>query len=71
MIESTIIQNSALYLAQHKVPRLRQALFRRLRTAIAKDDPEFRLHITFAQLFRRERTSRRWSLSRPIHFPAS
>jgi hypothetical protein len=67
MIESTIIQNGALYLVQHKVPKLRRALFRRLRKAIAEQDREFRSPITFAHLFRREQASRWWPLRRLIH----
>jgi hypothetical protein len=71
MIESTIVQNGALYLVQHKVPRLRRALFRRLHRALPVQDPGFRFFpITFAQLFRRERTSRWSPLRRLIHFPS-
>lgn len=50
MIE-TIIQNGALYLVQHKVPKLRSALFRRLRRAISKQDSEFHFPIAFAHSF--------------------
>jgi hypothetical protein len=66
MIESTIVQNGALYLVQHKVPRPRRALFRKLRRAIPKQDTPFRFPITFAQLFRREYTSRWWPMRRLI-----
>jgi hypothetical protein len=66
MIESTIIQNGALYLVQHKVPRPRRELFRRLRQDVARQDAQFHSPITFAQLFRRERTSRWWPLRRLI-----
>jgi hypothetical protein len=71
MIESTIVQNGALYLVHHKVSRPRRALFRRLRRALPRQDPGFRFPVTFAQLFRRERTSRWWSLERLIHLSAS
>lgn len=70
MIQSTIIQNGALYLVQHKTSRLRRALFRRLRKAIARQDPEFR-SITFTQLFRRESASRSWPRMRLFHLSAS
>jgi hypothetical protein len=70
MIES-IVQNGALYLVQHKVPRLRRALFRKLRRAIPKQDTRLCFPITFAQLFRREHTSRWWPMRRLIHFSAS
>ena len=70
MIESTIVQNGALYLVQHKVPRVRRALFRRLRRALPKQDPGFRFAITFAELFGRERTSRWWQMRRMIHLTA-
>ncbi len=71
MIESTIVQNGALYLVQHKVPRPRRALFRKLGRAIPKQDPQFRFAITFAQLFRREHTSRWWPMRGLIHLSTS
>jgi hypothetical protein len=71
MIDSTIVQNGALYLVQHKVPRLRRTLFRRLRRELPRQDPELRFPVTFAQLFRRERRSRWWPMKRLIHLTAS
>jgi hypothetical protein len=71
MIESTIVQNGALYLVQHKVPRLRRALFRKLRRAIPKQDTALCFPITFAQLFRCEHMSRWWPMRRLIHLSAS
>jgi hypothetical protein len=70
MIESTIVQNGALYLVQHKVPRVRRALFRRLRRALPEQHPGFRFPITFAELFGRERTLRWWPMRRVIHLTA-
>jgi hypothetical protein len=71
MIESTIVQNGALYLVQHKVPRLRRALFRRLRRDVARQGTEFHFPVTLAQLFRRGQTSRWWPMRRLIHLSAS
>jgi hypothetical protein len=71
MIESTIVQNGALYLVQHKVPKVRRALFRRLRRAVPKQDAGFQFPVTFAQLFRREHTSRWWPMRRLIHLSVS
>jgi hypothetical protein len=71
MIESTIVQNGALYLVQHKAPTLRRALFRRLRRALPNQGPGFRFAITFAQLFRREPPARWWPLERLIHLSVS
>jgi hypothetical protein len=38
----TITQNSALYLAQHKISKHRSALFRHLRAASRKQSPDLR-----------------------------
>ena len=40
MQELTITQNSALYLAQHRISRPRTAFIRRLRIAHAKQSPD-------------------------------
>ena len=71
MIESTIVQNGALYLVQHKVPRLRRPLFQRLRRALPKPGTQFRFPITFAQLFRRGYTSRWLPMRRLLHLSPS
>jgi hypothetical protein len=50
-MEPTITQNSALYLAHHKVSKRRAALFRRLGTAASKQGPDVRRQLTSRDLF--------------------
>jgi len=47
----TITQNSALYLAHHKVSQLRATLYRGLRTAVSKQDPDAQRQLTCTALF--------------------
>jgi hypothetical protein len=46
-MEPTLTQNSALYLAQHKVSKRRAALFRRFRVAAGKELPDAVRRLTF------------------------
>jgi hypothetical protein len=50
-MEQTITQNSALYLAHHKVSKRRATLFRRVRTAASKQGPDAQRQLTFRDLF--------------------
>jgi hypothetical protein len=50
-MEPTITQNSALYLAHRKVSKGRVTLFRRLRAAASKQDPDDQRHLTSSDLF--------------------
>jgi hypothetical protein len=50
-MEQTITQNSALYLAHHKVSKRRATVFRRLRTAASKQGPDAQRQLTSRDLF--------------------
>jgi hypothetical protein len=50
-MEPTITQNSALSLAHRKVSKRRATLFRRLRTAASKQDPDPQRQLTSSDLF--------------------
>ena len=59
MSESTIVQNGALYLIQHTVPRPRSKTL------------DFARRFFSAHVFHREKSSWSWSLSRLMHLSGS
>jgi hypothetical protein len=65
-MEPTITQNSALYLAHHKVSKRRATLFHRLRTAASKRGPGAQRQLTSTALFivrRLHQENGRWAAS--------
>jgi len=50
-MEPTITQSSALYLAHREVSKRRATLFRGLRTAVSKQDPDAQRQLTCTALF--------------------
>ncbi|PYJ66390.1 MAG: hypothetical protein DME78_05015 [Verrucomicrobia bacterium] len=50
-MEPTLTQNCALYYAQHKTSKSREALFKKLRAAARKRRPDVRRQLTFGDLF--------------------
>ena len=57
MITSTVTQNSALYLAQHKASKSRAALFRQFRDAARDQSPDVG-RLTFGDTYIRRRFHR-------------
>ncbi len=50
-MEPTLTKNCALYYAQHKTPKSRAALFKKLRAAARKRRPDVQLQLTSGELF--------------------
>ncbi len=50
-MEPTLSQNCALYYAQHKASKRRATLFKELRAAACKQDPDVRQQLTFGDVY--------------------